>query len=221
MELDDLKETWQRLEHELQEQKRINLALHSQQASSRVQSSLKPLVNWQILQIVFGIAIAGLGAQFWIPRMDQTLFLVAGVIVHIYGVALVINGVRVLMRLFEIDYGAPVTTLQKQIARLEQSYIVSGWIVGLPWWLLWIPMALIGMALAGADVSHIATQSWLPVNIGVGVVGMLLTVAGYHWARRSTRPGLRAQLDRLVGGTSIDNAKRLMSDIEQFERHAE
>jgi len=221
MELDDLKQTWQRMEQELASQRRITARLLAQSTSSDIESSLKPLLNWQVFQIIAGIVLAGLAAQLWIPRMDQTLLLVSGVIVHIYGIALIINGIRVVLRLKEIDYGAPITTLQKRIARLERSYVVSGWILGLPWWLLWIPMSLLVMALAGMDLSGIATQTWLPVNILFGVVGMVLTTAGYHWARRSSRPGLSERLDRMVSGASIDNAKRLLADIDQFERGAD
>jgi len=221
MELDDLRETWQRMERELQSQKRISTDLLAERFSSRIEASLKPLFNWQILQIIIGIGLAALAGQFWVPRMDQTLLLVAGIIVHIYGVALIINGIRILMRLKEIDYGASVTTLQKRIARLERSYIQSGWILGLPWWLLWIPMALVLLTLAGIDLSRIPPENWLPANIAVGVIGMLLTVVGFHWARRSKRPGMRARVDRMVSGASIDGAKRLLVDVERFERDAD
>ena len=221
MELDDLKQTWQRMEHELKKQRRISSELLVERLSSRVEASLRPLFNWQILQIVVGIGLAGLGAQFWIPRMDHTLLLVAGIIVHAYGVALIINGIRVLLRIREIDYGAPVTTLQKRIARLERSYVLSGWILGLPWWLLWIPLALVSMTLAGVDISRVSPESWLPANIVFGVIGMLLTVVGFHWARRSSRPGLRARVERMASGASIDKAKRLLADVERFEREAE
>lgn len=220
MELDDLKPAWQRMERELRAQRRITLTLLAERASSRVEASLKPLFNWQVFQIIVGIGLAGLGAQFWLPRMDQTLLLVSGIIVHVYGVALIINGINVVMRIKEIDYGAPVTTLQKRVARLERGYVLSGWILGLPWWLLWIPVALILLTLAGIDVSSAPAENWLPANIVVGVLGMVLTVVGFHWARRSSRPGVRARVERMASGASIDKAKRLLADIERFEQDA-
>ena len=218
MELDDLIPAWQRMERELRGQKRMTSMLLAERASSRVEASLKPLLNWQVLQIIVGIGLAGLGAQFWLPRMDQTLLLVSGIIVHAYGVALIINGIRVVLRLKEIDFSAPVTTLQKRVARLERSYVLSGWILGLPWWLLWIPVALILLTLAGVDLSRVAPENWLPATVVFGIVGMILTVVGYHWARRSSRPGVSERLERMVSGASIDKAKRLLADIERFEQ---
>lgn len=221
MELDDLKPAWQRLERELSEQKRMTSALLAERASARVESALRPLFNWQVLQILIGFVLASLGARFWLPRMDQALLMVSGIIVHAYGIALIINGIHVVLRLREIDYSAPVTTLQRRVARLERSYVLSGWILGLPWWLLWIPVGLVVITLAGIDLSRVPPESWLPANIVFGLVGMALTVVGYRWARRSSRPRVRERLARMVSGASIDRAKRLLADVERFEGDAE
>lgn len=221
MELDDLKPAWQRLERELRAQQRITTALLTERATSRVEASLKPLLYWQLIQIFIGIALATIAGQFWVPRIDQPLLLVSGVIVHIYGAGLIIAGIRVATLIKDIDYAAPVTELQRRVARLERSYVVAGWILGLPWWLLWIPMAMMLLTMAGIDVSGIPAGAWLPVNIIAGFVGMILTVAGYQWARRSSRPGMRARIARMVSGASIDRAKRLLADVERFERETE
>ena len=221
MELDDLKPAWQRLESELRAQQRMTAALLTERATSRVEDSLRPLFNWQVIQIVIGIGLAALAGQFWVPRMDQTLMLVSGVIVHVYALGLIVAGIRVVTLIKDIDYGAPVMSLQKRIARLERSYVRAGWILGLPWWLLWIPMALMFLTMAGIDLSRVPAENWLPANIVVGIVGMILTVAGFQWARRTSRPGVQARIARMVSGASIDRAKRLLADIERFEREAD
>lgn len=221
MELDDLKADWQRMQRELATQQRIPAKLLAEQTNARIQNSLKPLFSWQVFQVIVGIALAGFSAQFWLPRVDQTLLLVSGIVIHIYAIALIINGIHVMLRLKEIDYSAPVTTLQKRVGRLERSYVLSGWILGLPWWLLWIPVALMLLTLVGIDVSGVPAANWLPANIIIGIIGMVLTVVGFHWARRSSRPGVRANVERMVSGASIDKAKHLMADIERFEQDAD
>lgn len=218
MEIDDLKPAWHRLERELRAQQQLTSALLAERATSRVEDSLKPLFNWQVIQIIVGVGLAALAGQFWVPRVNQELLLASGIVVHIYGIALIIAGVRVVMLIRDIDYAEPVTVLQKRIARLERSYIRAGWILGLPWWLLWIPVALMFLTMAGIDLSGAPAEKWLPANIVVGVVGMVLTVAGFKWAQRSSRPGVRARIARMVSGASIDRAKRLLGDIERFER---
>ena len=220
MELDDLKPAWQRLEQELETQKRITARLMAEQTSSRLQASLKPLLNWQSFQIVAGIVLATLGAQVWLAHRHDTLTFVSGLIVHAYAIALIIGGARTVQLLLDIDYAAPVVTLQKRIAKLDKSYVRSGWILGLPWWLLWIPFGIVLLSKIGVDLSGVPIGAWLPANIVVGLLGMLLTVAAFHWAKRSTKPGTGRRLERMVSGASIDNAKRLLAGVEEFERDA-
>jgi len=218
MELDDLRSAWQQVTQELQAQKRVTDKLLSERAGRGLERTLRPLFNWQVVQILIGILLAGVGGQFWVPRMGEPILFASGLIVHAYGVALIINGIRVVMRYREIDFGAPVMTLQKSVARLERSYVISGWILGLPWWLLWIPMAIVLLTWIGIDVLRGDASGWLLPNILVGIAGMALTLAFYFWARGSTRPGVRKRLARLVRGASLDRAQALLADIESFEQ---
>mgnify|MGYP001823265793 CR=1 FL=1 len=220
MELNELKQAWQNMEQELQAQKRISAKLLAERTSSGLEASLRPLFRWQVVQIVIGVCLSALAGQFWVARADQTSLLVAGIIVHIYAIALIINGARVLMRFKEIDLSASVTTLQRRVARLEQTYVRSGWILGLPWWVLWIPVALMLLEMIGIDISRVPASSWMPGSIAFGILGMLLTVIGFQWARRSTRPGVRERVERMASGVNIDKAKRLLADVERFEQES-
>ena len=220
MELNELKQKWQSMEQELQAQRRITAKLLAERTSSGVEASLQPLFRSQVLQIVVGVVLAALAGQFWVARVEQTPLLVAGIVVHVYAIALIINGVRVILRFKEIDFSAPVTILQRRVARLEHTYVRSGWILGLPWWVLWIPVALMMLDFFGIDISRVPAESWMPGSIAVGVAGMLLTVIVFHWARRSTRPGVRERVERMASGVSIDKAKRLLVDIERFEQES-
>jgi hypothetical protein len=221
MELDDLKPAWQRLEQDLELQKRITERLLSEQRSTRVEASLKPLLVWQVLQIIAGIALAMVAAQAWLTHRAGTLQFVSGLVVHVYAVALIIGGARIVQLLLDIDYAAPVVELQRRIAQLERSYITSGWILGLPWWLLWIPVSLVLLEQVGIDVSSVPPSAWLPANVIICSVGMLLTVVGYQWARRSTKPGVAKRLERMVSAASIVRAKQALADIERFERNGD
>ena len=217
MELDELKSAWHQTQAELDRQKKMTSSLLAERANTRVEASLKPLFNWQFLQIVIGAVLAVAGARFWFSRMDEPLLLASGLIVHAYGIALVINGAWVISRIREIDYCESVTNIQKRIARLEQSYVISGWVLGLPWWLLWIPTSLILVTWFGFDVAGETLSNWIIANTMLGTIGMVLTVLAYQWVRRSTRPGVRERLDRVARGVSIDGAKRALADIERFE----
>ena len=216
MELDELKSAWQSVVQEQQTLKHVTATLVAERNRSRLERVLTPLFKWQVAQIVMGVVLAGVGGQFWIPRMDEPVLFASGLIVHAYGIALIINGLRVVLRYREIDFSAPVIALQRSVARLERSYVISGWILGLPWWLLWIPMAIVLMTLIGVDVWRGEASGWLTVNIVVGLIGMGITVAAYFWARRSTRPGVQKRLGRLVRGASLDQAQALLAEVDAF-----
>ena len=116
------------------------------------------------------------------------------------------------------DFGAPLVTLQRRIAKLERTYVLSGWVLGLPWWLLWIPMAIVGLTLGGIDIFRNAPSGWILINVLVGVAGMLATVGIYRWARRSPNERIRAKVLRLTRGEHLDRANLLLRDLEAFEQ---
>lgn len=217
MELDDLKSAWQQVTQELEAQKRVTDKLLTERTSRRLEDALRPLFTWQVVQIGVGVLLASIGGQFWVARTGEAVLLASGLTVHAYGIALIINGIRVVMRYREIDFGAPVTTLQKHVAQLERSYVISGWILGLPWWLLWIPLAIVLLTLMGVDVLQGDASGWLVPNIVAGLCGMVLTLVAYFWARGSTQPGARERLARMVRGASLDRAQALLADVESFE----
>ncbi|MEM8684006.1 MAG: hypothetical protein AAGF72_11265 [Pseudomonadota bacterium] len=220
MELDELKTAWQQMDQELQKQQRITAALIEERTGLLVQSSLKPLFRWQVFQILVGIVFITKGAGFWVENIGDAMQFASGVIVHIYGVALIANAAWIITRIKTIDYGTSVTELQKRVAKLEKSYVISGWIIGLPWWLLWIPVAIVLLPSIGVDITKAPPESWLTINLVIGVAGMAMTLAWYAWARRSKEPGVRERLERSDRGASIERARQAIADVERFEREA-
>src|SRR3546814_5478791 len=114
---------------------------------------------------------------------------------HVYGIAVIIFGGVMLGRISRIDFSTPVLNLQKQLASVRRQYVIGGMCVGLPWWLLWVPCAmLVFMALFGADFYRNAPAVvW--INLGVGVLGLLATWAFHRWSRHPNRPQLAKRLD--------------------------
>ncbi|MEO0974864.1 MAG: hypothetical protein AAFX85_17385 [Pseudomonadota bacterium] len=217
MELDELKTSWKDMHDTLRVQ---NLHLKewvSRQRASEVQLALRPLQHWQIFQVVVGVILAAIGGQFWVPRMEDPLLLTCGLVVHAYGVALIIYGLNVLLRFGEINFSAPLIELQNRIARLERSYVMSGWALGLPWWLLWIPMAVVGLTLGGIELGRTNPAGWVTANVIVGIVGMLLTVGAYRWALRSADENVRRRVLRITRGEYLDRANRLLEELDSFK----
>lgn len=220
MELDELKSAWARVERQLEIRNRLELRALRDSRRHDARGSLRPLYLGQSAQIVIGIVLTMLAAPVWIGNLENPHLLVSGVIVHVYGLALVVCGAWVLVRLSRVAFDAPVVEVQRQLLAVEQAYVRGGWLVGLPWWILWIAFALFIPALFGIDLARVLPLGWIGGSLAFGVAGMVATLAFVAWARRSGKPGLAQKVNASLAGRSLGNARRHLADLEAFEADA-
>ena len=128
MELDDLKQAWQSLDRQLQQQKRINLQLLTESHMRKAKAGLRWLQAFSVAQIALGALVTVFCARFWIGHMDEPALLVSGIALHAYGVAMIIAGVTEILLLVRTDYAAQIVTIQKYLALLRRWRIrTSRW----------------------------------------------------------------------------------------------
>lgn len=224
MELDELKQTWKSLDAQLTLQNRLQLeALHERKVGS-IRSRLRPLFWGQVVQMLFGAGMILIGVDVWASHRDTPHLLVAGIVVHAYGVAAIIAAGIVCGGIARIDPTAPVLELQRRLARLRKAYLLGGMSVGLPWWVFWVPfMMTLAMSATGVDIYAIAKASspllnWLNIGIGVGVLGLLGTWGFHRWSRHPDRASLGRWLDDAAAGGSLRKAQ---AELDALMRYAE
>ncbi|MFT7289406.1 MAG: hypothetical protein ACI87W_003536 [Halieaceae bacterium] len=217
MELDDLKLAWQGFESELKDRKALDIALFQDSKQDRVRSALRPLYGWHVAVLLCGIIVALMGASFWVSHRGAMHYLLSGLSLHVYGIALIVCALVVLHRLNQVEYGAPVLKLQEQLLLLEKTYIGCGWILGLPWWVMWIPFALYFAALFGVDLYATQPRDWLWGSLVFGLMGAAGTLAAVDWARRSSKPGRADKLRDALAGASLSNARHQLIRLKAFE----
>ncbi|WP_338020180.1 serine/threonine-protein kinase [Rhodopirellula sp. P2] len=179
------------------------LLLTRRQLMERVESSLRPLFAGQVLQILFGVALIALGAYCWAPNTHVPHRLVSGVIVHVYGLFLIISAANVLVRVKRIDTSQPITDIRERLNGVRNFSLRVGPIIGFAWWLIWIPVVV----AAGFDpVLH--PNSLYPSLI-VGVIGLAVSCGLYAMAMKSEH------WRQKLGGRSVTNAQRELTEIEQ------
>ena len=165
------------------------------------------------------IVIVATVAPFWIEHRHVPHLLIAGLVLHLYGVVTICSSVTQLLLIGRTYYSAPIVTFQRRVAELRKLRLISSLLLGLPWWILWIPITLVGaQRLAGIDL-YAQSPSWVHVAIAVGVVGMAATVALANrladWPTRS--PMVRRMVDDLAG-RSLGRVARQLEEIQDFER---
>ncbi len=217
MEFDDMKAAWQTLDRRFEQQHALNLQLFRESRADKARSGLRPLFWGQMAQIVFGVLMIVLGVSVWNSHRDVTHLLISGIIVHVYGVVAIMLAGITLGMIRRLDYAAPVLIIQKQLAQLRSFYVRNGMIVGLSWWLFWIPFVASFFAwLAGVDffVNLNGAIGWC---VAVGVAGLIGTWAFHRWAQRSGRALLLRLMDDNMTGRSLRKAQSILDEIRHFE----
>lgn len=221
MELDELKNAWQTLGRQLERHDKIQFQLYRDKKLDKARSSLRPLVFGQVMQILFGLPFLLLAVALWTRAGSSAVSLpwttlAAGVFVHAYGVATIVFAGLTLGLIGTVNYSAPVVAIQKQLARLRRFYIFNGMIVGLPWWLLWVPVLMVLSGLGGTDL-YARAPSVVWIGLGIGIAGLLGTWWFHRWSRHPRRAKLGKRLDDSVAGGSIRKAQAFLDQIAEFE----
>lgn len=218
MELDDLKLAWQTLDRRIEQHNSLNLQLFRDSKLDRARSRLRPLYWGQIIQIIAGALVTLMAGSFWTHHREVTHLLIAGLIVHVYGVLMILLGARTLWLINQIDYAAPVVTIQKQLAQLRSFHIRNGIWAGLPWWLLWMPfMMMFFMGQFGADM-YANAPAVIYGGTAIGVVGLLATWWFHRWSRDPSHPRLAKFVQDSVTGASLRRAQVELDEIVRFEQ---
>lgn len=212
MELDELKQTWQRLDAQLQRHDALAFEGWKDRRVDRARVGLRPLFWGQLVQMLFGMAVLLAGVSLWTSGRDVPVLLAAGLVLHVYGIAVVIVSGVTLGFMRRIDYGAPVVAIQKQLAHLRRCYVIGGMVVGLPWWVLWMLPPAVVAGLRGGDAT------WLWIAAAVSIAGLLGTWWFHRWVRRPGREALARRMDDSLTGGSLRKAQAALDEVRAFER---
>ncbi len=218
MELDDLKQAWQSLDRQLQQQKRINLALLTETRMRKAKASLRWLQACSIGQVAVGALVTVFCARFWIAHMHEPALLLSGLVLHAYGVAMVIAGVMEMLLLVRTDYAAQVVTIQRYLNLLRQWRIWTRRWLGLAQWILWVPVSLVMLEyLVGFDLwSH--SPATVLGFLAVGATGLLLTLWLMYRSPRALRRRVGDYIDDNSTGALLRRAQASLDEIVAFER---
>lgn len=214
MELDDLKLAWKELNQKLERSHALALNEFRERKLGHVRSNLHLLVLGQIIQLLVGIALALVGANFWVEHRSLLHLVIDGLFVHAYGIMMIVFAARDLDLIRRIDYAAPVVAIQKQLVLLRAWHLHAAVWFGFASSFIWVPLLLILFRHLGADVWIHSPQFvyWLWAS---GAVSALLTGLFVLWPAQSR---LGRALRESSAGYSVRRAKAVLDEIESFER---
>jgi len=216
-ELDDLKLVWQNLNRNLERQHTLALHQFKQSKLDRFRSGFRPLVIGQTIQIICGALLTAVSARFWWNHIGTPHLMVYGILLHAYGIMLIVFAVRDLVLIQAIDYDAPVVAIQKQIARLRAWHLRAGIWFAVLGCFIWTPLMLMIFCGLGVDVWMVKRDVvyWFVFS---SFVCLALTYGLVWWSRRPGQTRLATYLRESSAGRSVNRAQAVLEEIERFER---
>lgn len=200
MDLDDLKAGWAELDRRLE---RMEAHLATAPARAGVRVELRRLVVGQWVQAAFGLLLAIAAGSFWVDHRGVPNLLIAGLLLHAYGIAMVVAAARNLFLAGRVDESAPVLQLQRRIASLRAWRIREGRFFGIAGCFMWVAMLVWAFGLLGVDI--VAER---PLFFVLQLVSALVCLGIYTLvARRATAPE----------GSAVRRAAERLEEIRRFE----
>ncbi|GLQ98117.1 hypothetical protein [Dyella mobilis] len=219
VELDEMKQAWQALNHRLDRQHVLDRQLFRNSLADRLRRGLRTLVWGQLALMALGVVIALWGIGFWSSHIGIWQAMACGIAMQAFGTLSIIFPARVLALVHTVDYAAPVLEIQRRLAQLRAWRVnVEARVFGVLGSIIWIPVMLMlaqyAMDRAGVNAWDQASGSlpWL-VLLGAGS----LLVVGLAYAL-ICKLGQRQRLEDSFAGSSIKHAEAMLQDIAQFER---
>jgi cytochrome c biogenesis protein CcdA len=215
MDIEELKRTWTQMECRLD---RLEARAGDDRRSAS-RRALRWLSGWEVVKIAIWILFVSVVAPFWIEHRHTAHLLVAGLVLHAYGVAVIVIGSVQLSLVGRLYYTVPVLVMQQRIAGLRRFRVRNSLLLGVPWWLLWVPCTMVGaMRLFAVDL-YAASPAWIYASLAIGMLGL---VASLWLARRLvdrsiSSPWLKRMIDDLAGA-SLRRAAREIDDLASFAR---
>ena len=114
MELDEMKLAWRALDRRLDQQHALSLQLFGDGKLDKTRRVLRPLKFGQWVQLILALLLSLLAGSFWFDHRDSLHLLIVGLLVHAYGMMLIVFAVRNVYLIGRLDCAAPVLTIQRR-----------------------------------------------------------------------------------------------------------
>ena len=218
MNFDQMTATWAAYDRKLDASIRLNRELLRAGKLDRARSALQRLTIGLVLEVILNsAAIAALG--MFIADHLTLRFVIPAIALDALAVVNNIVLARQIVAATRIDYGQPITAIQRQLEELRVLRIRYLQWVFLIAVLLWTPLLIVGFEwLFGID----AYQAFGGVYIGANLLlGIALIPLGI-WLAKSFGPRLRGtaigrHTMALIAGASLKDAREYLATLSAFE----
>lgn len=214
-ELDDLKTAWLNFSQRLEKQ--ISTDLWRERRRRSIRSHLRPLAIGQAMQGICGGLFAALAAHFWIAHWGAIHLVICGVLLHLYGLAMMVCAIRSLVLIQQVRYDAAVLVIQKRLATLSSWRLRTAAGFAVAGCVMWVPLVLVIFRQNGVDLWLIKPQMiyWFA---SCACACLALCFAVIRLACRPDAGGLGRYFRESSIGLNLRRADAELAEITAFER---
>jgi len=215
---EEMKAAWEILDRRLAAQNRLSLQSLKDNRIDRAKSALWPLVIGLWAQVLFGVALVVPFTIFWIRHMETPHLAIDGMMVHAYGLMMIIDAGGQLAMIRGIDHGKPVVEIQTALAKLRDRRVrLAPWLYGVTGCVVWVPFLMVLFASLGADIWVRAPMvvNWFVLCAVVSLALLFL----FQWmVIRRPDSWLARSIADMNAGKSLSKARKFLVEIEQFQK---
>ncbi len=220
MQLDDLKEAWAAHGTLLERSLAIDERLLREVMLRKVRFALAPYVLWRALEVALGIAALLVVMPILAAHVTEPRYVVVAGALAVFTVGITALSAYLLVNGLQLDYGGPVTAIQRDVERIRLvEYRALKWAV-LGGVLVWLPAVLILFeAVSGVDALARVDLPWLFANLLFGLVVLALgqVLSRKHVERPDLAPWARRLVDA-VSNQALRSAAGHLAELSRFER---
>ena len=223
MELDELKQTWSQMETQMNRSLELNARQFKEYRLDKTRSRLNKSLGNPIIDLVGGIIVAGFLGQFVSQNISDIRFLIPGLILSAFNLALIIASSWQIGTTGGLNLSLPVAKLQERVALVRSVRVrVVYWILmASP--LTWMPMVIVtAKGLAGVDLYRICSPAYIASNVafGFGFLALCLWVSKRFKDQLQKNAILRL-FSESISGRNLNLACATLGEIRQFQSEFE
>lgn len=218
MDLDEMKQTWTEHTAKLDRLLRFNLqALESAQVD-KSRSALSRYKMHRVIELITGVAFADMLSVYLAHRLTVLSLAIPALILDAFTIAAIAGCVRQLIRLSQISFADPVTTIQAKLETLKLHMLESSrlMVLSLPFYFAYVVLGF--DLLFRVNILTQGSRAYIFANLALSLLFILPAIWVFRNLnfRNTGHPVIRA-LIKGAGGEQVLAAIDFINRIKQFE----
>lgn len=218
MELENLKEQWRDYHQKLDQAITLNQHLFKEIRVDKVRGQLRGLLVWRVAEALCFLAIVIALGRFIAANLTLAAPMVSACILMVFGLIGLSGSIGQIALLATLDYSHSVTSLQRQVARIQTHAlgVLRLFVLSIPFYLSYVFLGF--QWLFNVDLYASAHRPWLILHfiLSLGLVFPVL------WLYRELgfRNSHHSWMQRLIhdnGGRTLAIASGLLGEIDELE----